>query len=49
MTHLFFLTKKNNSEPHTEVCNRKAAVATSADWVNIAVNKVAKKFSYKLV
>lgn len=24
------------SEPHTEVCNRKAAVATSADWVNIA-------------
>lgn len=24
------------SEPHTEVCNRKAEVATSADWVNIA-------------
>ncbi|TVU21514.1 hypothetical protein EJB05_31154 [Eragrostis curvula] len=24
------------SEPHTEICNRKAAVATSADWVNIA-------------
>ena len=37
--HLFFLQIKNNSEPHTEVCNRKAAVATSADWVNIAVNK----------
>ncbi|KAJ1282287.1 hypothetical protein BS78_03G040300 [Paspalum vaginatum] len=24
------------SEPHTEICNKKAAVATSADWVNIA-------------
>ncbi|CAO2193933.1 unnamed protein product [Urochloa humidicola] len=24
------------SEPHTEVCNKKAEVATSADWVNIA-------------
>ncbi|VAH58066.1 unnamed protein product [Triticum turgidum subsp. durum] len=24
------------SEPHTEMCNRKAAVATSADWLNIA-------------
>ncbi|KAG8053179.1 hypothetical protein GUJ93_ZPchr0001g32470 [Zizania palustris] len=24
------------SEPHTETCSRKAAVATSADWVNIA-------------
>ncbi|KAL5221787.1 hypothetical protein ABZP36_026500 [Zizania latifolia] len=24
------------SEPHTEVCNEKAEVATSADWVNIA-------------
>uniref|UniRef100_A0A0E0MS72 Serine incorporator n=1 Tax=Oryza rufipogon TaxID=4529 RepID=A0A0E0MS72_ORYRU len=24
------------SEPHTEICNKKAEVATSADWVNIA-------------
>lgn len=24
------------SEPHTEVCNRKAGAATSADWLNIA-------------
>ncbi|KAM3347681.1 hypothetical protein ACQJBY_021550 [Aegilops geniculata] len=24
------------SEPHTEICNRKAEVATSADWLNIA-------------
>ncbi|XP_047057759.1 probable serine incorporator isoform X1 [Lolium rigidum] len=24
------------SEPHTEICNRKASVATSADWLNIA-------------
>ncbi|KAL6848063.1 hypothetical protein ACP4OV_022191 [Aristida adscensionis] len=24
------------SEPHTEICNKKAAFATSADWVNIA-------------
>uniref|UniRef100_A0A0D9UXJ4 Serine incorporator n=1 Tax=Leersia perrieri TaxID=77586 RepID=A0A0D9UXJ4_9ORYZ len=24
------------SEPHTEICNKRAEVATSADWVNIA-------------
>nr|CAB3471989.1 unnamed protein product [Digitaria exilis] len=24
------------SEPHTEICNKKAEVATSADWLNIA-------------
>ncbi|KAL6626869.1 hypothetical protein ACP70R_030595 [Stipagrostis hirtigluma subsp. patula] len=24
------------SEPHTEICNKKAAIATSADWLNIA-------------
>jgi len=38
---IYFLFSCRFSEPHTEICNKKAAVATSADWVNIAVELLA--------